>query len=918
MMSEEPQSAEQTIRFIAARAHEQPSKQTPAAAPSGGAWLIALHPSLMHREYAVRTDRVIVGRDAETSAIVCSGPTISRQHLAVTTVNGVDYVVEDLNSTNGVFVNRQRIKGMAPLADGDLIGLGSDKIVHLRFQLESSRNRPWVERLPPKPAWEIGRAPACDVSLAFESTVSWKHAVLRPHNGRIEIIDPGSLNGVWLNGRRIRRTPLTPTDSVMIGSTVLRFELLDDGALRVVRRDFGGQVALECVALTRDVGGGGLRSRAKRILDRVSLSIQPGEFVGLLGPSGAGKSTLLKSLNGYTPPTYGCVLLNETPLYPCFDMFRNVIGYVPQDDIVHPELTVESSLDYIARLRLPPDVTAQQRRELIDSTIETLGLSHVRANHIYELSGGQRKRVSIGCELITRPSILFLDEPTSGMDPSTEERLMRHFQGMASRGTTVLITTHILYNLGLLDRIVILARGRLVFFGTPHEAAQFFTIRGRPIERPTQIFEILEGEHPIENLPGAGDPKDRIAEHFSAKYLGSEFFTRHVGSRLSGAASDMQAVEIRSSQKEPKRESAASTVSPQTANAYRALLERPTAGAKRRGPKGIFSGRGLATLTRRNFAIKLVSPRRALFYLAVPIVLALVTLTLRTSDLPDDAEMAQRKQEIVSNLTYQPPNPMAPAVSLGDPIKKLLAPDGLDDPRPAEDVVFALKYEGLPNLPTPISVLLMFVMTSVFMGTLMSCLDLSPERPIYIRERMANQRIGDYLGSKLPFLLSVTAIQCLLFLLMCRTRPGLRHFDFPSAYLAMLAMAWASCAMGLFLSAIDPTSGQFSVILAIVAVLPQLVFSGGLGPDFYQGMSKTMKGFACLLPARWGLEMLMTAFYRDPDREALRWVADFVSETIGFQFGPKVYLYNTLVLTAQALAWMGVCAWAIKRLDRAR
>jgi hypothetical protein len=343
----------------------------------------------------------------------------------------------------------------------------------------------------------------------------------------------------------------------------------------------------------------------------------------------------------------------------------------------------------------------------------------------------------------------------------------------------------------------------------------------------------------------------------------------------------------------------------------RALLEKPA--ARKRSPIGaaFFSPRALLNLTRRNFAIKLVSPKRTLFYFAVPIILALVTLSLRTADFPDDDAMAQKRQDIAQQIH-------GGYADLNDPVKQLLAPDGLKDPRPAEDVVFALKHEGLPNLPTPLSVLLMFVMTSVFMGTLMACLDLSTERPIYIRERMANQKITDYLASKLPFLLAATALQCLLFLALCRVKPGLRFFDFPSAALAMIAMAWASCAMGLFLSAADPSPGRLSVIFAIVAVLPQLVFSGGLGPDFYQGMSPVMKIFANLFPARWGLEMLITAFYDHPQRAALAWIAGFVPGTIGFEFGPAIYLKDTAILALQAAVWLILCGAALKRLDRRR
>ena len=903
MTKDTPGSAEDSVRTLFSRDAGGEMTLPGTGPPTARAYLISLSPALVHREYAIDSYSVTIGRDADACDIVCSGATISRRHFRIYTTNGSDFVLQDLHSTNGVYVNRARVEGETALSEGDRIGVGSQKIDHLRFQFESGKNRPWTLELPAKESWSIGRSPHCDVALAFESTVSWHHATLRLASGRVEIADRGSLNGTWVNGRRVRKALLEPADSVMIGSTLLRFQPVASGALRAIRRDCGGEISLECIGLTRDVAGN------KRILDRVSLAIRPGEFVGLLGPSGAGKSTLLKAVNGYNPPDYGCVLLNEMPLYPCFDMFRNSIGYVPQDDIVHPELTVADSLDYVARLRLPPDVTREQRLDLIDSTIETLGLNHVRDSRIYQLSGGQRKRVSIGCELITRPSLLFLDEPTSGMDPSTEERLMRHFRSLARRGTTILITTHILYNLDLLDRIVIMARGRLVFFGKPQEAMRFFTANGCPIERPTQIFEILEAESPGEHraTSPSADPKDAVAESYQTAYSDGELFERHVGREMSEIGRGLLGVASAAGGQGSKRRANAPTDPRQ----YSSLLENPTAGAKTGIGLDLLSPRTLRTLTKRNFAIKLVSPKRALFYLAVPIVLALVTLSLRTAEFPNDAEMADKHETIRSQVHDG-------YVDLGNPIKELLSPDGVDDPRPAEDVVFALKHEGLPNLPTPISVLLMFVMTSVFMGTLMSCLDLSTERPIYIRERMANQKIPDYLASKLPFLLLVTALQCALFLALCRLKPGLRHFDLPSAYLALVAMAWTSCAMGLFLSAVDPTAGQFSVILAIVAVLPQLVFSGGLGPDFYEGMSGVMKALACVFPARWGLEMLVTTFYHHPEHAALQWIEEFVPDTIGFDFGPRVYFANAVVLLAQAVGWLILCGVALRRLDRAR
>ncbi|MDX9975624.1 MAG: FHA domain-containing protein, partial [FCB group bacterium] len=853
-------------------------------------YLISLSPALMNREYTVGPDGVVVGRDASCDVVV-SGETVSRRHFEIRPDANGQFVLRDLNSTNGVYIHRRKVEQPIVLDDGDLIGIGSPQAEQLRFQFESGRRKPWNMYLPAKEEWTIGRAETNDVSLTFDSTVSSKHAVIQRQKGSLNVHDRNSLNGTWVNGRRVKRATLTPADTLTIGSTVFRVDTEPNGMLRVTRRDGRDEISLECIGLTREVGGN------KRILDKVSLAINPGEFVGVLGPSGAGKSTLLKGLNGYQPPDYGCVLLNDTPLYRSFAMFRNSIGYVPQDDIVHSDLTVEDSLDYVAQLRLPPDVTAAHRAELIDSTLETLGLSHVRKSRIYELSGGQRKRVSIGCELITRPSVLFLDEPTSGMDPSTEERLMRHFKAMAQRGTTVLITTHILYNLGLLDRVVIMSRGKLVFFGTPDEALSFFSRDGKPLTRPTEIFEILEGDAPP--APGAPENggKDAIAEFYQKRYLASELARRHIGQEMSDVGRDMLRV------------SEGGTTRGEGTD-YAKLLKHPVArGAG--GGKGFFSPRSFFTLMRRQLAVKLVSPKRALFLLAVPLILGLVTLSLPTNGFPDDAASKETRDKIAQQIH-------GGRVDIGAPIKALLSPQGAEDPRSAEDVVFSLQNETVANLPTPLSVLLMFVMTAVFMGTLMSCLDLSTERPIYIRERMAGQRIADYLGSKLPFLLGVTAIQCAVFLALCYAKPGLRQFDVVGAYLALLMMAWASCALGLFLSAIDPTPGQFSVIFAIVAVLPQLVFSGGLAPDFYGGMPAVMKGFSSVLPARWGLEMLMTAFYDHSDRTALQWTADFVRNTAGFNFGGKVYLFNSAILLIQALSWLSLCAWAVKRLDRVR
>ena len=214
-----------------------------------------------------------------------------------------------------------------------------------------------------------------------------------------------------------------------------------------------------------------VRARERcRLLDEVCLSIQPNEFVGLLGPSGAGKSTLMDSLNGMRPASSGQVLVNNLDLYQHLESLKQSIGYVPQDDIIHRELTVYSTLYYVARLRLSRDISTKEINQIVGEVMDVTGLSERRDVPISQLSGGQRKRVSIAVELITKPSVIFLDEPTSGLDPATEEKVMKLFRQIAESGRTVILTTHAMENVKLFDKLVLLMRGKLVFYGKPDEA----------------------------------------------------------------------------------------------------------------------------------------------------------------------------------------------------------------------------------------------------------------------------------------------------------------------------------------------------------------------------------------------------------------------------------------------------------------
>jgi ABC transport system ATP-binding/permease protein len=860
---------------------------------------VAVDTGVSYREFRIDASGVKVGRDADQCDIVVAGPDVSRLHACIFADGQGSFHIKDQGSTNGLFINGLPIAVSAALNDGDLIGLGRKNTPHFRFQWQSIRAAHCIT-LPPSDQWLIGRALHCDLSLPGEPTVSACHAILTRQGSGLHIVDNHSSNGLWVNGVACVKSPLQADDAVVIGSTHFHFQLAPDGALTVVQRQLGQGVKLECVGLS-------LTSRERRrpekvLLDDLTLAMEPGDFVGILGPSGAGKTTLLSLLSGMILPNQGQVLVNETPLAATAEMFRHTIGFVPQDDILHSELRVEDSLDYIARLRLPPDMTHQQRHSIVTATIETLGLSRVRRRFIHQLSGGQRKRVSIGAELIVRPTILFLDEPTAGLDPSSEERLMHHFRSMARSGTTVVITTHVLYNLALLDKVAILAQGRLVFYGPPGEALEFFAEKNRPLARATRIFDLLTGETrpsvPMIKNAGTVD-EEAIAIGYAHRYRTSSLYPCHIEQHLSPAGRAL--LTKNNDQWSNDTRPALPSVATINHTYHGTVPPLRTAGA----PSWI---RSWSILAARHVHIRCLAGKRQLLLLFIPLVLALVTLS------------QQMHGPIAEEVLRAEKTAMEEAVSQGGPamalqLKVLLSPVGHHDPRTAADLLYALRHQGVGNLPIPLSVALMMVMTAVFCGTLIACTEISSEQALYRRERMTHLSIAAYLGSKLPFCLTITAGQCFVFLALCWLHPSLRHTDFFSVWLTMTAIAWCSVTIGLFLSSLDPSSGRFSVLMAIAVVLPQLICSGGIGPDFYATMHQLLRVTADLLPARWGLEMICTALYTPLLHTETRWIETTIREVIGFDFGRSVYYSGLSILTIQSLLWLFFSAWLLKRRD---
>jgi ABC transport system ATP-binding/permease protein len=507
--------------------------------------------------YKITKDHIWLGRDPNGDIVLeASAVMVSRQHAEITRQNG-NYILTDNKSFNGTLVNGQRISTPTPIYHSDEIQLGHNGPV-LRFNSPAhvapkghslagqrsvaadqmavlddlaeqvgsktmvvsgglSKQMPVEQTAQPtlmmsltfggKQALTIGRDEASDINLDGLQ-ISNRHARLLQTVGGVAVEDLNSTNGVYVNGQKISRSVITPNDAVQIGS----FQIRIDAGGNIGVFDTRSKTRIDSVNITKDVknrSGGGML----RLLDNVSLSIQPNEFVGLLGPSGAGKSTFMDALNGMRPATGGSVLINNLDLYQNLDALKQSIGYVPQDDIIHRELTVYKTLYYVAKLRLSGDVSRAEIDQIINEVMDVTGLSERRDIPVSQLSGGQRKRVSIAVELITKPSVIFLDEPTSGLDPATEEKIMKLFRQIAESGRTVILTTHAMENVKLFDKIVLLMRGKLVFYGRPEEAlahvgAKSFKELYDKIEEP--IDELLRAN------PGAD--KNQIAEHVAEEW----------------------------------------------------------------------------------------------------------------------------------------------------------------------------------------------------------------------------------------------------------------------------------------------------------------------------------------------------------------------------------------------------------------
>ncbi|MFD9328409.1 FHA domain-containing protein [Streptomyces sp. NPDC060065] len=744
-----------------------------------------------------------LGRDPQGD-IVLDDARVSWRHGTISW-DGRSWVIEDHGSTNGTFVQGQRIHQME-IGPGSAVHLGNATdgpslklsgtaaaVAQPQQPFAAQGASPgWAQQPPqqqaPEQGWQrpqqganipqqqgpgggagappvygdrspttfhqfsLGRVMRIGRALENELVVS-DLQVSRHHaefhatpDGRCEIRDLGSHNGTYVNGMPIAKggsALLGPNDIVGVGHST--FRLVGDSLEEFVDT---GEVSFSARHLTVTVDGG------KQILKDVSFGVPEKSLVAVIGPSGSGKSTLLKALTGYRPANEGDVLYDNRNLYKQFAELRQRIGLVPQDDILHKELTVKKALKYAAKLRFPADTTAQERDARIDEVLRELKLDIHKEKKVTSLSGGQRKRVSVALELLTKPSLIFLDEPTSGLDPGMDRDVMQLLRGLADDGRTVLVVTHSVAELAICDKLLVMAPGGAVaYFGPPEEALNFFGY-----ETWADVFSSFENYREYD---------------WAGRWKGSQHFQMY--------AADIDAVAAQSVHMPPPQ------------------AMRPPK------PQGWLSQ--LSTLVRRYTSV-IVSDRGFLGLMVIlPAVLGVVSVLI-------PAEFG---------LALGPKNGNPPFSNR----------DGS-------------------------TILLILAVGACFAGAANSVRELIKERVIYERERATGLSRSAYLMSKVIVLGVITILQGLIIGaiglfsrgdklpaegLLLKSAPALE------LTLPIMALGFTSMMFGLIISALVKTAEKTMPLLVMFAIV-QVVFTGCL----FQLFDKVgVEQLAWLMPSRWAV-----------------------------------------------------------------
>lgn len=427
-----------------------------------------------YKLYPEKQSRLVIGRSTECDIRVeCSG--ISNLHGKFKWINGKLYYA-DMGSTNGTYIHKQgklyfeqKSRNYIPLSDGDYIsvhGRGNDaKNGFILLYTEQDDGARWTKVDIGNEKITLGRSGNNDIVIQHVGASRQHAEIIRYQDGYV-IRDLSSMNGVFLNSSVIHQ-PVKLKDNDFI--TILNMRIIYCRGFLYYRSRQNG-VTLHVRNLYKKV------NKERYILQDVNLDIGSNEFVAIIGGSGAGKSTVMNAISGFDRDITGQIICDEMDMRKNFSVLKNIIGYVPQEDIIYNNLTLRRMLYYTAKLKMPKDVSSREIDDRITKVLDMVELSGHQDTFIRKLSGGQKKRASIAVELLADPSLFFLDESTSGLDPGTEKNLMQTLNRLAKlQGKTIIMVTHTTQNLHLCDKIVFMGKGgKLCFCGTIEEAIIFF------------------------------------------------------------------------------------------------------------------------------------------------------------------------------------------------------------------------------------------------------------------------------------------------------------------------------------------------------------------------------------------------------------------------------------------------------------
>ena len=834
-----------------------PPLAQPLATPAGPT--LVIQDEGQTRELPLAGQPLTLGR-APSNDIVLTSRFVSARHARIEPDGAAHWIV-DIGSTNGILSAGRRVPPNTPLklADGDVLRIGDPATGN--FVTLAYRN-PAVSRAaqaativqsypldPNDPQITIGREGS---EIVLENPqVSRQHAVIDRVGGQHVLRDVGSANGTFVNGQRITQHTLAPGDVIQIGA----FKLVYNGN-SLDQYDQRGALRIDARNLTRAVRRGG---KSRTILKDVSLSIAPREFVALVGGSGTGKSTLMNALSGYAQATAGHVLVNGDDYYRNFDAYRTLLGYVPQDDIIHRTLPVERALGYAAQLRLPADTKPAEITQRIARVLEDVEMTQHRDTLVENLSGGQRKRVSIGAELLADPSLFFLDEPTSGLDPGLEKKMMYTLRRLADSGRTVVLVTHATANISQCDHVAFMSDGRMVYFGPPAEAPQFFNVASGDF---ADIYTKLEG------AASQSDPdrwavvqRDLQAEYDAWNARNQEPGTRNradaAGARPSAPAASPPTLAELWEQK--------FRASPQYAHYVAGRLAQAPAGPVAGGSGGGGGGAGrvsplrqLGILARRYLDL-IVQDRRNLgiLLLQAPIIGALLVLVAKADAFVGEQTFASEAKKV----------------------------------------------------------LFMLATVAVWFGIINAAREITKESPIFRRERLANLRIGPYVLSKIVILTLLVIVQSALLLGLVALKVqlpavGVLLPGWLELYVTTLLTTLAGLAMGLAISSAAATPDR-AISVVPLALIPQILFAGvifTLGDGF--SVQRVLSWFTI---SRWAMD----AYGTTVNLNELPFQPGMLSvpkDEYSFTLGHLLARWGILLL--YMLVCLGITAWQLKRRDR--